>query len=168
MRSEAGPPQCNTLPTSLVTLESRSPWLLGRHWRQLRKSCAGANTMYSRAERVFILEHCLASKSSAAVREAFRNEYPDKEVPSKTTIHRLVTEFRNKGSVRDGKHVQRRTLLTGETLHNGEETLARSPQKSLWRLSDQSARRATKQLKLRPYRFQAVHQLQQRDTAERI
>jgi hypothetical protein len=31
-----------------------------------------------------------------------------------------------------------------------------------------SAHRATKQLKLRPYRFQAVHQLQQRDTAARI
>jgi hypothetical protein len=31
-----------------------------------------------------------------------------------------------------------------------------------------SAHRATKQLKLRPYRFQAVLQLQQRDTAARI
>jgi hypothetical protein len=31
-----------------------------------------------------------------------------------------------------------------------------------------SAYRATKELKLRPYRFQAVHQLQQRDTAARI
>jgi hypothetical protein len=35
-------------------------------------------------------------------------------------------------------------------------------------LSVVSAHRATKQLKLRPYQFQAVHHLQQRDTAARI
>jgi hypothetical protein len=35
-------------------------------------------------------------------------------------------------------------------------------------LSVSRAHRATKQLKSRPYRFQAVHQLQQRDTAARI
>jgi hypothetical protein len=71
-------------PNLTVTLESRSPLLLGRCSRQLRKSCAGANMMYSRAERVFILEHYFASKSFAAVREAFRNAYSDKEVPNKT------------------------------------------------------------------------------------
>jgi hypothetical protein len=48
---------------------------------------------------MFILEHYLASKSFAAVREAFSNAYPDKEVPNRTTIHRLVTKFRDTGSV---------------------------------------------------------------------
>jgi hypothetical protein len=86
--------------------------------------------VYSRAERVFILEHYLVSKSFAAVREAFSSAYPGKKVPNKTPIHQLVTKFRDIGSV----------------------------------LSVTSARRATKQLKLRPYQFQAVHQLQQRDT----
>jgi hypothetical protein len=43
---------------------------------------------------VFILENYFASKSFAAVREAFSNAYPDKEVPNKTTIHQLVTKFR--------------------------------------------------------------------------
>jgi hypothetical protein len=55
--------------------------------------------VYSRAERVFILEHYFASKSFAAVREAFSNVYPDKEVPNKTAIHRLVTTFRDTGSI---------------------------------------------------------------------
>jgi hypothetical protein len=41
--------------------------------------------VYSRAERVFILEHYFALKPSAAVREAFTNVYPDKEAPNKTT-----------------------------------------------------------------------------------
>jgi hypothetical protein len=86
-------------PSTPVTLESRSPWLLGRCSRQLRKRCARANMVYSRAERVFILEHYFASKSFAAVHEAFSNAYSDREVPNKTIIHRLVTEFRNTGSV---------------------------------------------------------------------
>jgi hypothetical protein len=55
MESEAGPLPCNTLPTSRVTFESRSPWLLGRCLRHLSKSYAGANTLYSRAERVLII-----------------------------------------------------------------------------------------------------------------
>jgi hypothetical protein len=65
----------------------------------MRKSCAGASMENSRAERVLILENYFASKSFAAVREAFSNAYPDKEVPNKVTIQRLVTEFRDTGSV---------------------------------------------------------------------
>jgi hypothetical protein len=55
--------------------------------------------VYSLAERVFILEHYFASKSFSAVREAFSAAYPDKEVPNKTTIHRLATKFWDTGSV---------------------------------------------------------------------
>jgi hypothetical protein len=54
--------------------------------------------VYSRAERVLILEHYFASQSFSAVREAFSNAYPDKEVPNKT-IRRLVTKFWDTGSV---------------------------------------------------------------------
>jgi hypothetical protein len=54
--------------------------------------------VHSQAESVFILEHYFASKSFAAVREAFSNAYPDTEVPNKTTIHRLVTNFLDTGS----------------------------------------------------------------------
>jgi hypothetical protein len=35
--------------------------------------------MYSRAERMFILKYCFASKSFAAVRESFTNVYDDNE-----------------------------------------------------------------------------------------
>jgi hypothetical protein len=66
--------------------------LLGRCSRQLRKSCAGAKVVYSRAEGVFILEHYLASKSFVAVREALSNEYHNKDVPNKK-IHLLATTF---------------------------------------------------------------------------
>jgi hypothetical protein len=55
--------------------------------RPLFKSCDGAKMVYSRAERVFILEHYFASRSFASVCVAFSNAYLDKEVPNKTTIH---------------------------------------------------------------------------------
>jgi hypothetical protein len=42
---------------------------------------------------VFIVEHYFASKSFAAVLEAFSNVYPDKEVPNKTRRHTLGTKF---------------------------------------------------------------------------
>jgi hypothetical protein len=42
---------------------------------------------------VFIFENYFASTSFVAVREAFSNAYPDKEVPNKTTIHGVVTDF---------------------------------------------------------------------------
>jgi hypothetical protein len=41
----------------------------------------------------------ITSKSFAAVREEFSNAYSDKEIPNKTTIHQLVTMFRDIGSV---------------------------------------------------------------------
>jgi hypothetical protein len=72
--------------------------------------------VYSRAECVVILESYFASKSFAAIREAFSNAYPDKEVPNKSTIHWLVTKFRNTGSVCYKKHDRRPTVLTGEAL----------------------------------------------------
>jgi hypothetical protein len=80
--------------------------------------------VYSRAERVFILEHYFVSKSFAAVIEVFSDAYSDKEVPNKTTVHRLETKCRGTGSACDRKYVRRRTVLTGQTLHHNEETLA--------------------------------------------
>jgi hypothetical protein len=77
-----------------------SPWRIENCTRPLRRSCASANTVYSRAERVFVLERSSTSKSFAvAVRAAFSSAYSDKGVPSKTVIHRLVTTFRDTGSV---------------------------------------------------------------------
>jgi hypothetical protein len=52
MKLEAGPAR-----VTAVTLESRSPWLLGRLSRQLRKNCADESIVYSREEYVFILKY---------------------------------------------------------------------------------------------------------------
>jgi hypothetical protein len=42
---------------------------------------------------MFVIEYYFASKSFATVREAFNNASPNKEVPNKTTVHRLLTTF---------------------------------------------------------------------------
>jgi hypothetical protein len=128
----------------------------------------------SQQERVFISECYFSSKSFIAVREAFHQVYPDKEVPNKTTVHRLVKKFRETESVCNKKHVRRQTVLTNDAVRVVHETLIRSPRKSLRRLpqecgtSKTSCHRATKQLQLLPYRFQSVHQLPERDKGARI
>jgi hypothetical protein len=48
----------------VLRYESNLPWFLGRCSQEVRKICAMANMVYSRAEHVFILEHYFAWKSS--------------------------------------------------------------------------------------------------------
>jgi hypothetical protein len=55
-------------PDPPVTLESKSQLLLGLYSHQLRKTCVGANTMYSRVEPLFIPQRYFAWKSSVAGR----------------------------------------------------------------------------------------------------
>lgn len=74
--------QWHTLPTSSMTCKSRSPLLLGHCSHQLHKSCTVVYMVYLQAECVFILEHYLISKSSAAVFKTFSNVYTNKEVPT--------------------------------------------------------------------------------------
>jgi hypothetical protein len=49
--------------------------------------------VYSRVERVLILEYYFASTSLPAVREAFNNACPDKGVPNDTTVQKMLTKF---------------------------------------------------------------------------
>jgi hypothetical protein len=100
-----------------------SPWLLGCCCHQLGRSCAGVSRVCSQAQLVFILKHYFTSKLSAAVREAFSNAYPDKEVLNMTTIHQLVTKFWDTRSAYNT--TGQTSVLTGGTLcPNTEETLA--------------------------------------------
>jgi hypothetical protein len=86
----------------------------------IAQQLVGVNIVYSRAERAFNLEYDFTSKSSAAVREAFISAYPDKAVQNKTTGN----ETSGRGSVCYRKHIRRRTVLTGATLHNVDITTA--------------------------------------------
>jgi hypothetical protein len=54
--------------------------------------------VYSRAERVFILENYITSKLFATVSETICSAYFGEEVPNKATAHRPVTKFVDTGT----------------------------------------------------------------------
>jgi hypothetical protein len=92
--SEAEPFRVTDSPNLTADTRVKATKLPGRCTRQLRNSYAGANTVHSWAERMFILEHYFASKS-------FSSAYPDKEVTNNTAIHRHLTTSVDTGNVCD-------------------------------------------------------------------
>jgi hypothetical protein len=100
MKSEADPPLCNRLSQpSPVTLEKKIT-LVARPLITpvAQKLCRCEYGVFTNRTSVHY-RTLLASKSFAAVREAFSNTYSDKEVQNQTTIHRLVTELRYKEEI---------------------------------------------------------------------
>jgi hypothetical protein len=49
--------------------------------------------LFSQVQRVFIIEHYLASRSYLTCQKEFRDTFPDSPVPNKSTISRLVNRF---------------------------------------------------------------------------
>jgi hypothetical protein len=49
----------------------------------------------SQVQRVFIIEHYLASRSYLTCHNEFKDTFPDSPVPNKSTISRLVNRFRD-------------------------------------------------------------------------
>jgi hypothetical protein len=84
---------------SPMTLESRSPWLLGHCSRLLHKLCRCEHGVFGSRTCGYSQTLIFASKSSATVCEAFSNACPDREVLNKTAVHQMVTTFQDTGSV---------------------------------------------------------------------
>jgi hypothetical protein len=53
---------------------------------------------FSQVQRVFIVEHYLASRSYLTCHSEFRDTFPDSPVPNKSTS-RLVNRFRDTGTL---------------------------------------------------------------------
>jgi hypothetical protein len=90
-------------------------------------------------------------------------------VPNKSTISRLVNRFRDTGSVQDRNRSGRSSVLSDNSLDDTRQTLLPSPRKSLRKyslrsgLSYGSVYKATKVLKLHPYRVHVMHELKEPD-----
>jgi hypothetical protein len=54
---------------------------------------------FSQVQRVFIVEHYLASRSYLTYQNEFRDTFPDSPVPNKSTLSRLVNRFRDTGTL---------------------------------------------------------------------
>jgi hypothetical protein len=50
---------------------------------------------FSQVQRVFIVEHYLASRSYLTFKNNFRDSFADSPVPNKSTASRLVNRFRD-------------------------------------------------------------------------
>jgi hypothetical protein len=95
-----GRPLCKKLFLPSPWKSSQGHCLLGLCLWQLREMCAVANTVNWSSECVLILEHYFTSISQSTLREVFSNAYhPEKELLSLSTIHWLLTKFRESGSV---------------------------------------------------------------------
>jgi hypothetical protein len=66
-------------------------------------------------QRVFIVEHYLASRSYLTCQVKFRDTFPDSPVPNKSTVSRLVNRFRDTGSVQDRNSSGRPSVLSVDT-----------------------------------------------------
>jgi hypothetical protein len=86
---------------------------------------------FSQVQRVFIVEHYLASRSYLNCQNEFRDTFPDSPVPNNSTVSRLVNRFRHTGSVQDRNRSGRASVLNDDSLDDIRQTLLRSPRKSL-------------------------------------
>jgi hypothetical protein len=124
---------------------------------------------FSQVQRVFIVEHYLASRSYLTCKNEFKDAFPDSPVPNKSTVSRLVNRFRDTGSVQDRNLYGRLSVLSDHSLDDIRETLLRSPRKSLSKLSLQSrlsygsVHKATEILKLHLHRVHVMHELEEPD-----
>ena len=90
--------------------------------------------------------------------------------PSRFTIHEIVTKFETTGSLANRKRNRKRTVLTEEIGASLEHTPTKSIPKLAQQvgISESSAHRATKLLKLKPYKCTSVHSLKQGDPVSRM
>jgi hypothetical protein len=89
-------------------------------------------------QRVFIVEHYLASRSYLTYQNEFMDTFPDSPVPNKSALSRLVNHFRDTGSVQDRNRSGRPSMLSDDSLDDIRQILLLSPLKSLRKLSPQS------------------------------
>jgi hypothetical protein len=67
--------------------------------RQLSFNSGSARMYFSQVQRMFIVEHCLASRSYFTFHNEFRDTFPDSPMRNKSTISRLVNRFRDIGTL---------------------------------------------------------------------
>jgi hypothetical protein len=81
---------------------------------------------FSQVQRVFIVEHYLASRSYLTLQNEFRDTFPDSPVQNKPTISRLVNHSRDTRNVQDRNRSDRPSVLNDESFDDFRQTLLRS------------------------------------------
>lgn len=128
---------------------------------------------YTKEERIFLVFHNCQSLKQIA--ESFSNKFPNRPVPSQSTISRLLKKFNETGSVQNLKKSRRNKPATGEELETA--VLARvslSPMDSSIRkisrecgISHTSVLKILKKNRLHPYKMKILHSLHEGDAIRR-
>jgi hypothetical protein len=84
---------------------------------QLSSKCQSARMSFSRVQRVFIVENCLAFRSYLICQNEFRDTFPDSPVLNKWTTCHLVNRFCDTGSVQERNLSGRPSVLIHASLN---------------------------------------------------
>lgn len=129
---------------------------------------------FNREERIFILKAYMRSQSYQQTQNEFTLAFPGRAPPNKSAISRLYAKFNDTGSVLNVKHDRVSTVLTCKKMEEVATLFAEAPRTSLRKakqvvgVSYGSVQRATKKLKLTPYKLHVVHELLPADPARRL
>lgn len=136
--------------------------------------------MWTDAEKAFCVEAYISSKSYKETRRLFLKKFDLNHrrsdlAPGKTCVKKWVEKFREKGTFKGGRGGTSRTVRTQANIKDVEDSVARSPKKSIRRRSQSlGLTRSTmhnilkRDLHLRPYRVQICHLLKTSDMKRRM
>jgi len=128
-------------------------------------------------QRVFAVQIYLERRSFVAVREAFRERFPDRNLPAKSTIQRNVEKYLREGTslnLNKGRSGRIRTTRTQENINQVRELLQEQPRVISCRRNPIGLPKTsfneitTKDLKWHPYKIHIVQKLERDDPARRM
>jgi biotin operon repressor len=129
---------------------------------------------YTLEQHVFLYDTYVKYRSARKGRWKFLPKFHDERVPSRQTIHNLVTKLRSAGLLIDKKQKHKCWVLPEEKLDDTEARFEHTSRKSLKFLAQETGvsksnvRRATQLLKLGSYKTTVIHALQPCDPASRV
>ena len=131
-------------------------------------------------QRTFVVETFFRRDNVNAVIEAFQQRFPERNPPTDKTIRRIISKFRNTGSVANqnsGRSGRRRTARTPENVARVQEAIVAannqnvsiSARRNGLGISSATFNRITKNdLNWHPYQMFIRHQLENNDFERRI
>ena len=132
---------------------------------------------YTVSERILMVESYISGLSSSEVASNFAATFPNRPIPSHSTILRLHNKFRTTGCLvdsHDGKRRRRNTVLCENLVENMCLTVEENPSTTLTQLAGQfgisksSCWKALKKEKYKSYKIRHVHELLPRDYIQRM
>lgn len=128
---------------------------------------------FATEERIQIVKWVLSGNSYRNTKELFRRKYPERPIPSCSTISHVVKKFSETGSVLNRKHNRMCTVVTEENRTNTQAFVEVNPHSSIRQLSAEvnlgtsSVYKILKTGRYHPYKIINLHELNEDDPDRR-